>query len=326
MLCLSLMRIQIIWTFEEFKYTHTPKHDIMGKTFQNITSQPIQSMSYLGRTCIHDIPNLWGTHVIRALQIHDISWNLLNVIIRSHMHTWHFEPLGNSCYTCTPNTCHLMECKCKLVEYHYTYVLRPIPENICILIHLAWNHFPNHATHHHAMHALVLFSCFFACKASILGLVYVARSINFLVLHLFWSQEHQLSSLTVSNTKNINSLVLLFLMLGASTFWSYTCSACKASTPGLVQRSWFCYASASTLSVLCAHAITYANHPISCFFINHHQNMYHITFLNPHVLKHNLRAHTSSKHHFNIIKTIHMHISFKNTIGSRLSNHIIYFA
>jgi hypothetical protein len=255
------------------------------------------------------------------MQMQTSRISLLNVITLSHMHTWYSEPLGNSCYTCTLNTCHLIECKCKLVKYHYTYVFCPILENICILIRLAWNPFPNHATHHHDMHALVLFSCFFASRHQL-----VARRINFLALHLFWSQEHQVSSLTVFDTRSINSLVLLFSMPGESTLWSYTCTACEASTPGLVQHSWFRYVSASTLTVLCVHVITHAIHPISCFFINHHQNMQHITFLNPHVLKHNLWAHTSWKHHFNIIKAIHMHISYENTIGSRLSNHIIYFA
>jgi hypothetical protein len=34
-------------------------------------------MSYFGRTCIHDIPNLWGIHVRHTLRIHAISWNAI---------------------------------------------------------------------------------------------------------------------------------------------------------------------------------------------------------------------------------------------------------
>jgi len=73
------------------------------------------------------------------------------------MHTWHSKPLGNSCYICTPNTLHFIECVCNLVDYYYTYVSVPY-QNICILIRLTWNLFLKHATHHHAMYSLILFS------------------------------------------------------------------------------------------------------------------------------------------------------------------------
>jgi hypothetical protein len=141
---------------------------------------------------------------------------------------------------------HLIECKYYLVESHYTYAFQPIPENICILIRLTWKHFLNHATHHHAMHG--------TCSIFLVSLP--AR---------LQPQD-------------------LFLMPRALTFWSYTCSACKASTPRLnIQRSWFCYASAWKLSVLCVHAITHATHLISCFFINFHQYMNHINHFSIHM-------------------------------------------
>jgi hypothetical protein len=38
-----------------------------------------------------------------------ISNSLINAITRPYMHTWHSEPLGNSCYTCTPNICPLIK-------------------------------------------------------------------------------------------------------------------------------------------------------------------------------------------------------------------------
>jgi len=37
------------------------------------------------------------------------------------LHTWHSNPLGNSCYTCTPNIWHIIECKCNLAEFHAMY-------------------------------------------------------------------------------------------------------------------------------------------------------------------------------------------------------------
>jgi hypothetical protein len=72
----------------------------------------------------------------------------------------------------------------KLVGYHYTYVPRPIPENIGIPIRLAHITMSNQLIHHNAMHALYFVSYFFACKATTLGLVFDARSYNFLDLHL----------------------------------------------------------------------------------------------------------------------------------------------
>jgi hypothetical protein len=89
----------------------------------------------------------------------------------------------------------------------------------------------------------------------------------------------------------------LFLMLRAKTFWTYTCSACRATTPGLVQRLWFHYASVSTLFMLCVHAISHANHHNSCFFTNHH----HITFSTHHV----------NLFHIKLIKHIIKHVSTK---------------
>jgi len=277
---------------------HTPKHGIIGKTFQIIIST--NSINVISRSYMqHDIPNLWRTLVIHALQIHAISWNLLNVITRSHMHTWHSEPLGNSCYTCTPNTCHLIECKCKLVEYHYAYVFCSIPENICILICLAWNPFSK-SCHTSPCYACSCFIFLFLCLQDLNPRI------------CFSCQEHQLSSLT------------LVLKSGALTLWSYCFWYQKHQLFGLRLALLVRHQPQGLFSV--HQTISYANHLISCFFINHHQNLHHITFLNPHVLRHNLKAHTSSKHHFNIIKAIHMHITYKNTIGSRLLNHSIFFA
>jgi len=47
-------------------------------------------------------------------------------------HTWHSEPLGNSCYTCTPNPQHFIECKCNLAEHHYTYVFVPYQKHMLL--------------------------------------------------------------------------------------------------------------------------------------------------------------------------------------------------
>jgi hypothetical protein len=94
---------------------------------------------------------------------------------------------------------------------------------IGILIRLAWNHFPNQATHLHAIHGLILFSCFFAYKASTPRLVSEVRSINSLALlslksaastlwsYCLWYQEHQLFGLIVSVARSINSLALHLL-------------------------------------------------------------------------------------------------------------------
>jgi hypothetical protein len=198
---------------------------------------------------------------IHALQIYNIPTNSINVISHLYIHTWCSEPLGSSYITSTPSTCHFMKStqrhysvahtymtfrtfgefmyyihskymsshkmQCKLVEYHYTYVFCPIPENICLLIRLAWNHFPNHATYHYAMHTLVLFSSFFARKAITPGLVSDARSYNFLDLHLLCLHGYNLE----------------------------TCSAFMIY-----------YASAPTLYVLCVHTISHANHLISYSF------------------------------------------------------------
>jgi hypothetical protein len=62
------------------------------------------------------------------------------------MHKWLSEHLGNSCYTCTPNTWHLINHICNLTEYHYTYV-SVHTKNICILIRLAWKLFAKNMQH-----------------------------------------------------------------------------------------------------------------------------------------------------------------------------------
>jgi hypothetical protein len=152
-------------------------------------------------------PNLWGIPIYAYSQTwyhsknipkHYISTNSTNVISQSYMHTWHSEPLENSCNTCTPNTCHLIEWKCKL-DYHYTYVFHPIPENICILICLAWNP-SSKSCHTSPCYACSCYVSLFLCRKALTPrLVSVARSINF--------------------------LKLMFLMPLASTLWSYTCSA-----------------------------------------------------------------------------------------------------
>jgi hypothetical protein len=117
-----------------------------------MSSHEIYSMSLLGHLCIHDIPNL-----------------------REFMYYIHYKYMPS-------------HRQCKLVEYQYTYAFHPILENICILICLAWNPFSNHATNHHAMYALVLISCFFACKATTRGFVFYARSYNFLDFHMLCLQ------------------------------------------------------------------------------------------------------------------------------------------
>jgi len=116
--------------------------------------------------------------------------------------------------------------QCKLVEYQYTYAFRPILENICILICLAWNPFSNHATNHHAMYALVLISCFFACKASTRGFVFYARSYNFLDFHMLCLQAQDLFS--------IHDFVMLVLQ-------HYLCSCyhtCNSSHPMLLSQTF----------------------------------------------------------------------------------------
>jgi hypothetical protein len=129
---------------------------------------------------------------------HYISTNPINVITRLCIHTWHSEPLGNSCYTCTPNIWYFIECECTLVKYHYKYVLRPIPKNICILICLAWNSFLKHATHHHhAIYALGLFSRFLCLQ-------------DFNLKTCFWCHKLQLIGLTLAMLGRLQPLDLTF--------------------------------------------------------------------------------------------------------------------
>jgi hypothetical protein len=206
----------------------------------------------------------------------------------------------------------------KLVEYHYTYVRRPIPGNIGIPIRLAQSIMSNQFIHHNAMHALCFVSCFFACKATTPGLIFDARSYNFLHLHLIhprgsnprglvlnpgatthWCQELQFFDLflrsrattlwLVSKVRSYNSLNLLVFTHEAPTpglvplpvgynpmtyFWCQELQLfgltlvppMRLQPQGLVLHTWFCYASAPTLYVLCVHAISHTNHHNSCFF------------------------------------------------------------
>jgi len=109
-----------------------------------------------------------------------------------------FWTLGNSCYTCTPNTRHFIECICNLAQYHYIYV--PVPyQNICIWIRLSWNPFQKHATHHHAMYVHFLFS-WFLCLQSYNPRTYLwcHEVVYTLVLHLFCHGDLSTMLLTFS--------------------------------------------------------------------------------------------------------------------------------
>jgi hypothetical protein len=81
-------------------------------------SYEIYSMLVLGRTCIHDIPNLWRIHVLHTLPAYMSSCSMP------------YKP----------------------VEYHYTYVPYPIPGNIGIPQRLVQSKC-NQIIHHNAMHA-----------------------------------------------------------------------------------------------------------------------------------------------------------------------------
>jgi hypothetical protein len=246
-------------------------------------SHEVYLMSLLCRTCLHDVLDFWGIHVI---------------------HTLHYM----SSY----------KMQCKLVEYKYTYAPRPIPMNICILIRLAPNPYPSQIIHHNALHALCFVSCFFACKATTPGLVSDARSYNFLDLHLFhpwgfnprgsfWIQELQLTS-----AKSYNSLDLQFLRPTATTIWTYTCSTHEAPTPRLIQHTWFRYASGPTLSVLCVHVISHANHHNSCSVHNSILNMLHVLSFTNHEIS---TLHMAQQH-----TIIHVSISIHNHLSQHTKN------
>jgi hypothetical protein len=80
-----------------------------------------QSTSLLGLTYIHVISNLWRIHV--------------------YMHSKYM----------TSHKTHMHSSRLSLYICSVPFKL------ICILIHLAWNTLLKHVTHHHAMHALVMF-------------------------------------------------------------------------------------------------------------------------------------------------------------------------
>jgi hypothetical protein len=129
-------------------------HIYISKPYINMipTTQPIHSMSYFSHMWIHNTLYFWGTHILYAHLTHAISWNLLNVSTRSHMHTWYSELLGNPCTTYTPAYMSSRSMPYNPAEYHYTYVPHPIPSNIGIPIRLAQSKC-NQIIHHNAMYA-----------------------------------------------------------------------------------------------------------------------------------------------------------------------------
>jgi hypothetical protein len=141
------------WTHAFLSYLRGIHAYVHPKTLHQYEIQQIHSMSYFGHTWIHNAPYFWGTHVLHAHLAHAISWNLLNISTRSHMHTWYSKPLENPCNTYTFTYMLSRSMPYKPVEYHYTNVPRPIPRNIGIPIHLAQSFI-----HDNAMHAICFVS------------------------------------------------------------------------------------------------------------------------------------------------------------------------
>jgi hypothetical protein len=82
--------------------------------------------------------------------------------------------------------------QCKLVKYHYTYAPCPIPGNICIIIRIAQHPYLNQVIHHNLCMLFVLFLVSLPARQQ--------------------PQDY-------------------FLMPGATTFWTYTCSTHEAPIP-----------------------------------------------------------------------------------------------
>jgi hypothetical protein len=157
----------------------------------------------LGNVRIAGIPNT------------SISWNLLNVSTRSHMHTWHSGPLGKPCTTYTPEYMASRSMPYKPAEYHYTYVPCPISGNVGIPIRLAQS-----IIHHNAMHGC----CF----------VYVSLPAGYNLSTCFWCEELWTTRLTLdppieapnprapsiprSNNPLVSGATTLWLVYEAPTF------------------------------------------------------------------------------------------------------------
>jgi len=145
------------------------------------------------------------------------------------MQTWHSEPLGNSYYTCTSNTCHLIKYICSLAKYHYTYVSAPYQKHI-----------------HTNTYSMKPFS-----KTCHTSSCYVCSCYVFLVSLPARLQSQDLFLMPWD-------CILTSLTL-ALAWWSFNHGR-------NVQHSWLRYASAPTLSmVLCSCYHTYAMQLISCF-------------------------------------------------------------
>jgi hypothetical protein len=220
-----------------------------------------------------------GNSCIPALQMYNISTNSINVISRSYMHRWHSKPLGNSCNTCTPNTCHLM----KSTQCHYLDTLAYMTFRTFgkLMLYMHSKYMPSHR-----MQVLSSRISLYICFPS-----HIRKHMhtNTSSIKKFSKSCHTSPWYACSCSIFLDSLPImlqpqdLFLMPRDSTFCSFTCSTYKASTQGLVQHSWFRYASASTLSMLCVHAITHATHLMTWLFINFPQYMYHINHFPIHV-------------------------------------------
>jgi hypothetical protein len=135
--------ISFFWTFGEYKHTCRPSIKSQESIQHNISVIYAYSSSKpLGNTSIRILPNITSQQVN---QYHNSA---------SHAYM-SFRTFGEYRYTCTPNIWHLI----KHIQFSRLslYICFVPFKLICILIRLAWNTLLKHVTHHHAMHALILF-------------------------------------------------------------------------------------------------------------------------------------------------------------------------